>query len=187
MTHLPQFSHDDSPAAFGTRIRRRSFLRLTAAGLGSVALGSLMNSQLLAAPASGRWPGVIQPTHFPAKAKRVIWLTMAGGPSHLETFDHKPVLAEMHGKPMPESMTKGQQLAQLQGAKLVCFGPQLKFKKFDTGAEICGLFEQTAAVANEICFVRSMTTEAINHDPAHMFFNTGSQIAGRPSMGAWAV
>lgn len=187
MSRIPPFPRDDSQAAIWTQICRRSFLRLTAAGLGSVALGSLMNPQLPAASASGRWSGVLQPTHFPAKAKRVIWLTMAGGPSHLETFDYKPVLAEMHGKPMPESMTKGQQLAQLQGAKLVCYGPQLKFKKFDTGAEICELFEQTAAVANEICFVRSMTTEAINHDPAHMFINTGSQIAGRPSMGAWAV
>ena len=67
---------------------------------------------------------------MPAKAKRVIWLTMAGGPSHLETFDSKPKLAEMHGKPMPESMTKGQQIAQLQGQKLICFGPQTKFQKF---------------------------------------------------------
>ena len=146
-----------------------------------------MNPQLLAAPASGRWPGVIQPTHFPAKAKRVIWLTMAGGPSHLETFDHKPKLAEMHGKPMPESMTKGQQMAQLQGAEAGLLRPAAQVQESSApGAEICELFPQTAAVADEICFVRSMTTEAINHDPAHMFMNTGSQIAGRPSMGAWA-
>ena len=172
---------------FRQRLWRRSFLRLTACGLGSVALDALIPPRVGAAPAESRWRGVLQPAHFPAKAKRVIWLTMAGGPSHLETFDHKPVLAKMNGQPMPESMTKGQQLAQLQGAKLVCYGPQTKFKKFPTGVEICELFERTAAVASDICFVRSMTTEAINHDPAHMFMNTGAQIAGRPSMGAWVV
>jgi hypothetical protein len=111
---------------------------------------------------------------------------MAGGPSHLETWDHKPKLAEMHGKPMPESFTKGKQIAQLQGQKLTCYGPQLGFKRFGkTGVELCELFPQIGSVADEICWVRSMTSEAINHDPAHMFMNTGSQIAGRPSMGAW--
>ena len=111
---------------------------------------------------------------------------MAGGPSHLETFDPKPKLAEMDGQPMPESFTKGQQLAQLQGAKLTCFGPQHPFAKFGKNqTEICALFPQIGSVLDEICLIRSMTTDAINHDPAHMFMNTGSQIAGRPSMGAW--
>ena len=111
---------------------------------------------------------------------------MAGGPSHLETFDHKPKLAAMDGQPMPESITKGQQIAQLQGQKLICFGPQTQFKKFGkSGTEICELFPQIGSVVDDICIVRSMTTEAINHDPAHMFMNTGSQIAGRPSMGSW--
>jgi hypothetical protein len=113
---------------------------------------------------------------------------MAGGPSHLETFDPKPKLAEMHGKPMPESFTKGKQIAQLQGQKLVCYGPQLPFKRFGkVGVELCELFTQLGSVADEICWVRSMTSEAINHDPAHMFMNTGSQIAGRPSMGSWVT
>jgi len=116
----------------------------------------------------------------------VIWLTMAGGPSHLETFDPKPKLAEMHGKPMPESLTKGQQLAQLQGSKLVCQGPLFPFQKFGKNqTEICSLFPHTGSVIDEICLIRSMVTDAINHDPAHMFMNTGSQIAGRPSMGSW--
>ncbi len=120
--------------------------------------------------------------------KRVIWLTMAGGPSHLETFDPKPKLAEMHGQPMPESFTKGQQLAQLQGQKLTCFGPQHPFAKFGKNqVEICSLFPQIGSVIDDICLIRSMTTDAINHDPAHMFMNTGSQIAGRPSMGAWVT
>jgi hypothetical protein len=118
----------------------------------------------------------------------VIWLTMAGGPSHLETFDPKPKLAAMHRKPMPESFTRGQQLAQLQGQKLLCFGPQHPFQAFGKErTEICALFPHIGSVIDEICLIRSMTTEAINHDPAHMFMNTGSQIAGRPSMGAWVT
>jgi hypothetical protein len=113
---------------------------------------------------------------------------MAGGPSQLETFDPKPKLAELHGEPMPESLTKGQQLAQLQGQKLNCFAPQHPFAKFGkSGIEICSLFPHIGSVIDDICLIRSMTTEAINHDPAHMFMNTGSQIAGRPSMGAWVT
>ena len=109
---------------------------------------------------------------------------MAGGPSHLETFDYKPKLAKMHGEPMPESFTAGKQIAQLQGQKLVCFGPQHGFKKFGrNGTEICELFPLIGSVIDEICLIRSMTTEAINHDPAHMFMNTGSQIAGTAQHG----
>jgi len=126
--------------------------------------------------------------HFPAKAKRVIFLYQAGGPSHLETFDNKPKLAEMHDKDMPESLTKGQQIAQLQGKKLTCFGPQYGFKRFGkSGQEICELFPQIGSVADDICIIRSMYGEQINHDPAHTVMNTGSILAGRPSMGSWVV
>ena len=150
-----------------------------------MALASLLQpAQLEAAPPQG----VLTSLPLPQRAKRVIWLTMAGGPSQLETFDHKPMLAEMHGKPMPESFTKGQQLAQLQGQQLICFGPQHPFAKFGKNQiDICALFPQIGSVIDDICLIRSMTTEAINHDPAHMFMNTGSQIAGRPSMGAWVT
>ena len=167
---------------------RRVFLGRASQGVGALALASLLKPSVQAASGTGsdRRTGVVNPLHFPAKAKRVIWLTMAGGPSHLETFDPKPKLAEMHGQPMPESFTKGKQIAQLQGQKLMCYGPQHKFRRFGkTGVELCELFPQIGSVADEICWVRSMTSEAINHDPAHMFMNTGSQIAGRPSMGAW--
>ena len=167
---------------------RRVFLGRASQGVGALALASLSHPNVLQAAKakSDRWPGVVNPLHFPARAKRVIWLTMAGGPSHLETFDPKPKLTEMHGQPMPESFTKGKQIAQLQGQKLTCFGPQHKFKRFGkSGVEICELFKNIGSVADEICWVRSMTSEAINHDPAHMFMNTGSQIAGRPSMGSW--
>src|SRR5207248_9085925 len=113
-------------------------------------------------------------------------LCMAGGTSHLETLDYKPKLAEMSGKPMPESFTKGQPIAQLQGQSLKCLAPQWTFKKFGkSGQEICELFPNFGAIADEICIVRSMVTEAINHDPAHTFMNTGTTISGRPSMGSW--
>jgi hypothetical protein len=152
-------------------------------GLGAVALGSLFSSGRSFAS-----EGVVNPLHRPAKAKRVIWLSMAGGPSHLETFDHKPQLAKLHGRPMPESMTHGQQLAQLQGQKLICFGPQTKFRRYGKcGAEMTELFPHMGAVADDLCIVRSMMTDAINHDPAHTFMNTGSQITGRPSMGSWVT
>jgi hypothetical protein len=175
------------------RQTRRAFLGRTAQGVGGLALASLINPALLRAALAdtskqSKWTGVVHPPDYPPKAKRIIWLTMAGGPSHLETFDSKPKLASMHGQPMPESFTKGKQLAQLQGAKLVCFGPQHPFRKFGrNGVEICELFGHIGSVVDDICLVRSMTTEAINHDPAHMFMNTGSQIAGRPSMGSWVV
>src|SRR5947208_12519133 len=172
---------------------RRAFLGQAGRTLGSVALASLLNPGLIrAALASANtgnaWRGAIQPPHHPPKVKRIIWLTMAGGPSHLETFDFKHKLAQMDGQPMPESMTAGQQLAQLQGEKLVCWGPQTGFKRFGScGAEITELFPHVGGIADELCIIRSMTTEAINHDPAHTFMNTGSQIVGRPSMGSWVT
>jgi hypothetical protein len=170
---------------------RRVFLGRAGRTLGSVALASLLNPGLIHGgtnTSSNRWRGAIQPPHHPPKSKRVIWLTMAGGPSHLETFDFKPALAKMDGQPMPESMTAGQQLAQLQGEKLVCWGPQTTFKQFGRcGAEITELFPHVGSVADELCIIRSMTTDAINHDPAHTFMNTGSQIVGRPSMGSWVT
>ena len=176
--------------------QRRTFLGNACRGVGAAALASLINPAFLRAASSpdarttgaklDRWPGVLHPLHFAPKAKRVIFLCMAGGPSHLETFDYKPKLAEMHGKPMPESFTKGQPIAQLQNAKLNCFGPQWGFKKYGkNGTEISELLPKIGSVADDICVVRSVRTEAINHDPAHTFMNTGTTISGRPSMGSW--
>ncbi len=168
---------------------RRAFLGRVSQGVGAVALASLLDKSaapLSAASAPTGARGVIYPLPLPQIAKRVIWLTMAGGPSQFETFDPKPKLAAMHGEAMPESLTQGQQLAQLQGQKLVCFAPQFPFEKFGKNqTEICSLFPHLGSVIDDLCLVRSMTTDAINHDPAHMFMNTGAQIAGRPSMGAW--
>jgi hypothetical protein len=164
-------------------MQRRTFLGRGIAGLGILGLNALLNPKLFA-----QSKGVVNPLHHPAKAKRVIFLYQAGGPSHLETFDYKPKLAEMHGKTMPESMTKGQQIAQLQGKPLLCFGPQHHFKKFGkSGQEICDLFPHIGSVVDDVCIIRSMWTEQINHDPAHTIMNTGSIIAGRPSMGSWIL
>jgi len=168
------------------QLTRRALLGRGAQGLGAIALASLASPSLLRA--AGATSGVLSGSTIAQKVKRVIWLTMAGGPSQFETFDYKPKLAELDGQPMPESMTKGQQLAQLQGQRLVCLGPMFPFKKFgDCQTEISSLFPHLGSVADDICVIRSMTTDAINHDPAHMFMNTGSQIAGRPSMGAWVT
>ncbi len=173
---------------------RRTFLRRSAGGLGTLALASLLDPALLRGATAGTGGpaatgrGVVHPLHHAPRVRRVIWLTMAGGPSHLETFDPKPQLAAMHGQPMPESFTRGRQIAQLQGQKLTCFGPRFPFRRFGrSGIELSDRFPLIGSVADEICWIRSMTSEAINHDPAHMFMNTGSQIAGRPSMGAWVT
>jgi len=174
-------------------LSRRAFLG-NAAGIGAVALASLLKPELLhgadsantSRPRAPRWTGVVSPLHHAPRARRVIILTMAGGPSHLETFDHKPRLAQLHGQPMPESYTRGQPIAQLQGARLTCFAPQHPFRKFGRSEqEICTIFPQIGAVADDICIIRSMRTEAINHDPAHTFMNTGTTISGRPAMGSW--
>jgi hypothetical protein len=168
-------------------LSRRAFLGRAGGGLGALALATLLEADATGKE-SDRWPGVVRPLHRPAKAKRVIWLYMAGGPSHLETFDYKPTLAAMHGKPMPESFTRGQPIAQLQGAKLTCFAPQHPFRKYGrSGQEISTIFPHLGSVADDICIVRSLRTEAINHDPAHTFMNTGTTISGRPAMGSWLV
>ncbi len=170
--------------------QRRSFLGRASLGLGSAALASLLRRDLTAAAPDSRLAsrGVVEPLHFTQKAKRVIFLCMAGGPSHLETFDYKPKLAEMDGKPMPDSYTKGQPIAQLQGQALRCLGPQFKFSRSGkSGQEIADILPHTQKVADDIAIIRSMHTDQITHDPAHTVMNTGVSISGRPSMGSWAT
>ncbi len=152
--------------------------------MGLLGLNSLLSPRLFGAESRG----VVNPLHHPAKAKRVIFLYQAGGPSHLETFDFKPKLLSMDGQGMPESFTKGQQIAQLQGKELKCFAPQYGFQKFGKSQQqICELFPHIGSVADDVCIIRSMMGEQINHDPAHTLMNTGSIIAGRPSMGSWIL
>jgi hypothetical protein len=168
-------------------ICRRTFLGRSVAGVGLLGLNSLLAPRLFGA-ANLVSHGVVNPLHHPATAKRVIFLYQAGGPSHLETFDFKPRLREMDGKGMPESFTKGQQIAQLQGKELKCFGPQYEFKRFGkSGQQICELFPHIGSIADDVCIIRSMQGEQINHDPAHTLMNTGSIITGRPSMGSWIL
>jgi hypothetical protein len=176
-------------------INRRSFLGRASCGIGSVALASLLDPALLTGNSAidssanlGLAPGIEGLPHFAPRAKRVIFLCMAGGPSHLETFDYKPKLAEMHGQPMPESFTAGQPIAQLQGQALVCQAPLFKFLKCgQSGQEISEIFPHIGSVADDIAIIRSLHTDQINHDPAHTVMNTGTSISGRPSLGAWVT
>ena len=164
---------------------RRTFLQKSFAGIGGMAL-----SQLLGSNSSSSIPFLQSQggLHFPARAKRIVHLCMAGGPSHLESFDPKPNLDALNGQPFPESFTAGQQLAQLQGSKLIARGSFTKFQKWgQSGIEISELFPHIGSIADEICVVRSMVTEQINHDPAHAFMNSGSILKGRPSMGSWLL
>jgi len=179
-----------SPNPIINSINRRTFLNTSTAGISTAVLASMLKSEIAAAEKKPvnieKWPGIVKPLHLPAKAKRVIHLCMAGGPSHLETYDYKPELAKMDGKPMPESYTKGKPIAQLQGRALKCMGPQHKFKKIgESGQYISEVFPHIGSVADDICIINSLMTEAINHDPAHTYMNTGSTISGRPSMGSW--
>ena len=170
------------------RTTRRQFLGQTAKGIGSMALASLLHDgNAFAANASSSGAnGILGGTHFPAKAKRVIYLYMSGGPSHLETFDPKPDLERLDGSPMPPSFTDGEEIAQLQGQELNCMRPLFSFDKHgQSGQEISSVLPHTAKIADDICIIRSMVTDQINHDPAHTFMNTGTAISGRPSMGAW--
>ncbi|MEE2713644.1 MAG: DUF1501 domain-containing protein [Planctomycetota bacterium] len=165
--------------ALRNMISRRAFLGQTGYGVGAAALGSML------ARDEGH---PLAPSKHRPKARRVIHLCMAGGPSHLEGFDWKPELRRMHGQDMPESFTKGQPIAQLQGQKLRCLGPQYDFSRHgQSGQQISDAFPKMARLADDICIVRSMFTEQINHDPAHTFMNTGTAISGRPSMGSWVL
>ena len=159
-----------------TSTSRRHFLSQFGLGLGGAALGTLLNESSFAQP------------HFPAKAKRIIYLFMAGGPSQFETFDYKPVLNQRQGEDLPESVRKGQRLTGMSGfqARLPLAGSAFKFGQHGkSGAWVSELFPHTAKVVDELCIVRSMHTDHINHDPAITFFQTGHQLPGRPSMGAW--
>ncbi len=175
-------NHDILPS-----VNRRLFLRQSALGLGGIALSSLLGEEA-ASGADNPFKGILDKPHFPAKAKRVIYLFMAGGPSQLDLFDHKPLLNEMNGKDLPESVRRGQRLTGMSGnqATLPLAGSIFKFDKYGkSGATISDLLPNLAKVADELCFVKSCYTEAINHDPAITFLQTGSQLAGRPSMGSW--
>jgi hypothetical protein len=159
-------------------------------GLGGIALANLVNpqSQLLAAQLRQDRGVLDGQFHVPPRARRVIYLFMAGGPSQMETFDYKPVLTQRNGEQLPDSVRQGQRLTGMSGnqASLPLAGSRFGFTRHGAnGTWVSDLLPHTARVVDDLCIVRSMYTEAINHDPAITFFQSGSQIAGRPSMGAW--
>ena len=167
-------------------MNRRAFLNRFGMGLGGIALANLINPVRSLANSSTQ--GILSAPHFPPKVKRVIYLFMSGGPSQLESFDYKPLLNERNGEELPDSVRMGQRLTGMSGnqASLPMAGSIFKFQQHGrSGAWMSELFPYTAKVVDDLCIVRSMFTEAINHDPAITFLQTGSQLSGRPSMGAW--
>jgi hypothetical protein len=179
----PRRSHSKTTMQLfdSTFLNRRHFLSTAGVGFGAAALSSLV-----ARDAAAHAPGRNGLPHFPPRIKRVIYLSMSGGPSHLETFDYKPDLDRLDGQPMPESFTKGQPIAQLQGKELKVQGHMTKFSQYgDSGQWISDYLPWHHKLADDICVIRSMQTDQINHDPANTFINTGTAISGRPSMGSW--
>lgn len=171
-------------------INRRAFFSRLSVGLGSLALGSLLTPNLLSCGRVEEGDGLAIPglPHFLPKAKRVIYLFQSGAPSQLESFDYKPMLRTMHGQDLPESIRMGQRLTTMTSGQgtLPLVGSGVDFKQYgQNGTWISDFFPYIGQIADEICVVRSMFTEAINHDPAITFFQTGHQQGGRPSMGAW--
>ena len=161
---------------------RRELLGKFGMGLGGIALADLLAGQAAAGD------GVLGKLHHAPRAKRVIYLFQSGAPSQMDLFDHKPLLKEKHGTELPESVRKGQRLTAMSGnqASLPLAGSPFTFQQHgECGAWLSEILPQTATVADDLCFVKSMYTEAINHGPAVTFLQTGSQFPGRPSMGAW--
>lgn len=172
--------------SFAQSIERRNFLSKIATGIGAVAFSELLAGDLIANPIGEVMPCLDDIPHHAPTAKRVIFLYMAGGPSQFETFDDKPVLREQNKQPLPAELSKGVKLAFLQNSKLTCFGSNVKFKRCgESGQSISELLPNIQRIADDICIVRTQETEQVNHDPAHMFMNTGTAITGRPSMGSW--
>ena len=164
---------------------RRSLLRRGAHGLGALALGSMVTRDAFAlarAADPARLP------HFPPRAKRVIYLFMAGGPSHIDLFDYKPTLRAIHGQELPESIRRGQRLTTMTSGQssFPCVAPMFEFERYgEHGTWVSELLPHTARIVDHITIVKSMNTEAINHDPAITYINTGTQLPGHPSLGAW--
>ena len=168
-------------------ITRRWFFEQCGVGLGAIALGSLFRQNGWAAPAALANPLAPKQPHFAPKAKRVIFLFMAGAPSHLELFDNKPALTKWNGQPPPADLIKNYRAAFIN-PNAALLGPKFKFAKYgQSGAELSELLPHLAAIADDIAIVKSMHTDAFNHAPAQILMSTGSQQFGRPSLGAWTT
>lgn len=170
--------------------RRQFFCRCTA-GVGAAALASMLGVEgargAALAGGAGDGPLAARPPHFAAKAKRVIFLHMAGAPSQIDLFDPKPMLAKHDGQPAPEELIRGERFAFIRGTPK-CLKSPYRFERHGRcGMELSELLPHTAGIADELCLVRSMHTDHFNHAPAQLFVHTGSQLAGRPSMGSWVT
>jgi hypothetical protein len=166
---------------------RRAFLRQTGTGIGAIALQTLLTRELASQSAPAiRATGALNPRHHAPRARRVIFLYMAGGPSHLETFDAKPMLSRVHGQPLPASITRGLPLSPLNRAPNLCVAPQTSFRRCGRSGQVMSTaFPHLATIADDLCIIRSMQTDTFVHDPAHTLMCTGAQLPGHPSMGSW--
>jgi hypothetical protein len=187
MGHEPDFKiHHPDFEELNKRLERRDFLKKTAGGLGALALGTLLSGSISSKTFEQQILEAL-PTLAP-KAKRVLYLFMSGGPSQFETFDYKPMLSSMLGKGLPESVRNGQRLTGMSAnqSKLPIAPSFCDFKQYGKSKTwVIDLLPYTAEVVDELCIIKSMYTEQINHDPALTFFQTGSQVGNRPSMGSW--
>ena len=179
----------DPRIAYAQLMTRRHFFGRVSTGIGVAALAQLLGPETLFADASetGGLPGL---PHFPAKAKRIIYLFQSGGPSQLEMFDYKPQLEKWSGDDLPDSIRKGQRLTAMTAtqAKFPVIPSGFKFAQYGkTGTWVSELLPHTAKIVDDLCFIKSMYTEQINHDPAVTFAQTGFQLAGRPSLGSWVA
>jgi hypothetical protein len=171
-------------------LNRRHFFSRCSIGLGSIALGSLLKEQGLAVPAMEvKNPLEPKKTHFPAKAKNVIFLFMAGGPSQLDLFEHKPQLNALNGQPIPESYTAGKRFAFMSSShRSNLLGTRFNFQRHGgSGAWVSDLLPHTASIVDELSIVTTCKTDLFNHAPAKLFMNAGSGLFGRPSMGSWVT
>jgi hypothetical protein len=171
-------------------LTRRQLFGRAATGIGTAALASLLNGRLFAADAQGmlKTNGVLPALDFAPKAKRVIYLFMSGGPSHIDLFDYKPRLREYHGQELPATVRMGQRITGMTAGQksFPCVAPMFQFRQHgQCGAWLSELLPYTGTIVDDIAIVKSLNTEAINHDPAITFIQTGHQQPGRPSLGAW--
>jgi len=163
-------------------LTRRHFFRQTGFGIGSLALGSLLNDRLFAQAAN---PTAARPPHFAPKTKQIIYLFMAGAPSQLDLLDYKPALNKYNGEPVPQDLIKGERFAFIKGTPKLLGSPHTFARHGQCGAELSNLLPHLAGIVDDIAIVRSMKTTQFNHAPGQIFMNTGHQNPGRPSMGAW--
>lgn len=171
--------------------RRRDFLLRSGFGIGTTALATLMDPSLVASAGSGGTanPGLPQFPNFAPKAKRIIYLFMAGGPSHIDTFDYKPAMRKFHGEELPDSVRQGQRLTGMTSGQkeFPCVAPMFEFERFGEHGTWVNkdLLPHTSGIVDDITIIKSMHTEAVNHDPAITYINTGVQQQGKPALGAW--